>query len=119
MPTYRVNARAVAHAKKLIAAGKYVLESDWGETQPSAADENRYLKKHSWPEYGEWHLGLTEGPDDETKARYAFVFGDFERIHRSGIIACHYRAAEYRHKQVELAAHRLLQVLDKKAFPPG
>jgi hypothetical protein len=41
------------------------------------------------------------------------VFGDFERIHRSGIIACHYRAAEYRHKQVELAAHRLLQYFDK------
>jgi hypothetical protein len=119
MPTYRVNARAVAHAKRLIAAGKYVLESDLGEVQPRAKDENRYLKKHSWPEYAEWHLGLTEGPDDQTKARYAFVFGDFERIHRSGIIACHYRAAEYRHKQVELAAHRLLQVLDKKAFPPG
>ena len=61
-----------------------------------------------------WHLGLTEGATDETKARYAFVFGDFKRIHRSGIIACHYRAAEYRHKEIELAAHRLLQYLDKK-----
>jgi hypothetical protein len=30
-----------------------------------------------------------------------------------GIIACHYRAAEWRHKDVELAAHELLQLLDK------
>jgi hypothetical protein len=114
MPTYKVNRRAVAHAKKLVDAGRYVVDSDWGEAQPGADDENRYLKSHSWPEYSAWHLGLTEGANDDTKARYAFVFGDFKRIHRSGIIACHYRAAEWRHKEVELAAHRLLQYLDKK-----
>jgi hypothetical protein len=114
VPTYTVNRRAVAAAKRLIDAGKIVEESDWGEVQPKADDENRFLKSYSWPDYAEWHLALTDGASDETKARYAFVFGDFKRIHRSGIIACHYRAAEYRHKQVELAAHRLLQYLDKK-----
>jgi hypothetical protein len=30
----------------------------------------------------------------ETKARYAFVHGDFRHLHRSGLIACAYRAAE-------------------------
>jgi hypothetical protein len=38
-------------------------------------------------------------------------------VHRSGIIACHYRAAEWRHKAVELAAHELLQRLDGVAAP--
>jgi hypothetical protein len=114
MASYKVNRKAVAHAKQLIDAGKYVVDSDWGEVQPNADAENRYLKSHSWPEYGAWFLALTEGANDETKARYAFVFGDFEKIHRSGIIASHYRAAEWRHKEVELAAHRLLQYLDKK-----
>lgn len=70
---------------------------------------------HSWAEYAEWHLGLTDGPADETKARYAFVYGDFRRIHRTGLIACVYRAAEWRHKAVELAAHDLLQHLDRKS----
>jgi hypothetical protein len=99
----------------MIDAGQYVLESDWGEVQPRAEDENRFLESHSWADYALWHLGLTEGASDETKARYAFVYGDFERVHRPGIIACHYRAAEYRHKEIELAAHRLLQYLDKRA----
>jgi hypothetical protein len=45
----------------------------------------------------------------------AFVFGDFRRVHRSGLIACHYRAAEWRHKEIELAAHELLQELDTAA----
>ena len=113
MATYTVNKRAVAHARKLIDARQYVLDSDWGERQPSADDENRYLKSHDWDEYAEWHLGLTDGATDETKGRYAFVYGDFRRIHRTGLIACEYRAAEWRHKAVELAAHDLLQRLDR------
>jgi hypothetical protein len=110
--SYSVNPRAVARAERLIDARQYVLRSEWGDVQPSAADENAYLESHPWEEYAEWHLGLTEGARDGTKARYAFVYGDFRRIHRSGIIACHYRAAEWRHKEIELAAHELLQRLD-------
>ena len=92
-----------------------MLESDWGDAQPRAADENAFLETHSWQEYGEWHLGLTAGADEETKARYASVVGDFRRLHRSGLIACQYRAAEWRHEEVELAAHELLQLLDRKS----
>jgi hypothetical protein len=111
--TYAVNPRAVVRARELIRSRQYVLDSDWGDTQPKAAAQNAFLQNHSWDEYGEWHLGLTEGPPDETKARYAFVYGDFRRLHRSGIIACHYRAAEWHHKEIELAAHELLQLLDE------
>jgi hypothetical protein len=113
MARYVVNERAIARAERLIRARQYVLRSDWGEVQPSADDENRFLERHPWDEYGEWHLGLTVGASDETKARFAFVFGDFRRIHRSGIIACHFRAAEWRHKEIELAAHDLLQLIDR------
>jgi hypothetical protein len=112
MASYSVNERPVARARRLIDARQYVLASDWGEVQPSADDENAFLEAHSWDDYAEWHLGLTDGASDQTKARYGFVYGDFRRVHRSGLIACHYRAAEWRHKAVELAAHDLLQHLD-------
>ena len=112
MAKYTVNERAVARARQLIEARQYVLESDWGDAQPRARDENAYLASHSFEEYAEWHLGLTEGAGEETKARHAFVYGDFRRLHRMGLIACHYRAAEWRHKEIELAAHELLQYLD-------
>jgi hypothetical protein len=112
MATYRVNAAAIAHAERLIDARQYVLVSDWGTAQPRAADENAYLDGHSWDEYAAWHLGLNEGAKDGTKARYGFVYGDFRRVHRMGLISCHYRAAEWRHKEIELAAHDLLQRLD-------
>jgi hypothetical protein len=110
--SYSVNDRALAHARELIDKRLYVVESDWGSVQPRANDENSYLSSHSWDEYAEWHLGLTDGARDQTKARYAFVYGDFRRVHRMGVISCHYRAAEWRHKEIELAAHELLQYLD-------
>ena len=115
MPRYELNERAFEHATRLIEARRYVLRSDWGERQPRAVDQNRFLKTHDWDEYAAWHLGLTDGANDETKARHAFVYGDFRRVHRTGIIAVHFRAAEWRHKEIELAAHELLQILDKRA----
>jgi hypothetical protein len=114
MATYRVNPAAVERCRRLIDGRQYVLDSDWGDVQPRADDENAYLERHSWDEYAEWHLALTDGAGDETKARYAFVYGDFRRVHRTGLIACLYRAAEWRHKDVELAAFDLLQRLDTK-----
>jgi hypothetical protein len=112
MASYSVNERGIAHARRLIDARQYVLRSDWGTVQPRAEDENAFLASHSWEDYAEWHLGVTHGASARTKARYAFVYGDFRRIHRMGLIACQYRAAEWRHKEIELAAHELLQRLD-------
>jgi hypothetical protein len=112
---YELNEAAVAYARRLIDARQYVLDSDWGAVQPKADAQNAYLDKHDWDEYAAWHLGLTIGAADETKARYAFVYGDFRRLHRTGLIACVYRASEFRHKDVELAAHDLLQYLDARA----
>jgi hypothetical protein len=113
MASYSVNPTAVSKARALIDGRQYVLDSDWGEAQPDAAAQNAFLETHSWEEYAQWHLGLTEGASDETKARHAFVYGDFRRVHRTALIACVYRASEWRHKDVELAAHDLLQYLDK------
>jgi hypothetical protein len=113
MAKYIVNDDGVAKARELIDARQYRVRSRWTDVQPRAVEQNAFLKAHGWDEYGAWHLGLTEGRPDETKARYAFVFGDFRRLHRMGLIACLYRAAEWEHKDVELAAHDLLQYLDK------
>ena len=115
MATYTVNPDAVAHARDLIDRRQYVLDSDWGDVQPRAEAQNAFLGRHSWEEYAAWHLGLTEGAADQTKARYAFVYGDLRRVHRTGLIACVYRAAEWRHKKIERAAYDLLQYLDAAA----
>ena len=113
MATYTVNRRAVAKARALIDSQQYRVRSRWADVQPRADDQNAFLDAHSWDEYGAWHLGLTDGAPDETKGRYAFVFGDFRRLHRMGLIACYYRAAEWEHTDVQVAAHKLLLHLDR------
>lgn len=114
MASYEVNKAGVAKAEALIDARQYIVRSRWTDARPSADDENAYLESHTWEEYGEWHLGLTQGAGDDTKARYGFGFGDFRRLHRTGLLACRYRAAEWDHKEIEFAAHHLLQRLDAR-----
>ena len=115
MASYTVNKAAVTKCRELIDTRQYVLESEWQAAQPRADDQNDFLERHGWDEYAAWHLGLTNGAADETKARHAFVYGDFRRVHRTGLITCVYRASEWRHKAVELAAHDLLQHLNAAA----
>ena len=63
MAKYSVNRQGVEHIRALIDKRQYVLDSDWGECQPDAEAQNAYLDRHGWPEYGAWHLGLTEGAE--------------------------------------------------------
>jgi hypothetical protein len=113
LATYSVNKRAVVKARRLIDARQYQVRSRWADVQPRAAEQNAFLKANGWAEYASWHLALTDGAPDETKSRYAFVFGDFHRLHRMGLISCYYRAAEWEHTAVMRAAHNLLLYFDK------
>ena len=113
MPKYLVNEAAVAKAEELIEARQYVVRSEWSEVQPTAADENEFLERNGWEAYSLWHLGLTDGAQDETKARHAFVFGDLRRLHRSGLMACRFRATQWDHKEIELASMSLDDLIEK------
>ena len=48
MATYSVNETGVKRAEARIKARQYVVDSDWGDVQPSADDENAFLEIHSW-----------------------------------------------------------------------
>ena len=109
----KANRRAIRKAKELIEARQYVLDSSWGEENPGAGEENAYLEGHGWDAYGEWHLGLDEAAGEETKERYSFPYGDFRRVHRSGLVAAKQRAAQRDYRDIERAADELLGLLDK------
>ena len=113
MASYSLNDAGVARCRELIAGRQYVLDSEWSDVQQDAQAQNDHLDRRGWDDYGAWHLGLTDGANEETKARFAFAYGDFRRVHRSALIACVFRAAQWRHTAVDLAAHQLLQELDE------
>src|SRR4029453_18298419 len=87
--------------QNLVREGHYVLDDreDWSEHQPSTQDENKFIVEHGWGEYSLWHLGIDDEEDVDTKARYRFPYGDFKKVHRSGVIAAKVRAAQIRRHQ--------------------
>ena len=122
MASYSVNPEGVAWAQRLIDSGQYVLDSDWGNVQPRAREQNAFVKSHSWDEYAQWHLVLTDGAAGQTKARYAFAYGDFRRLHRHPIADEHHVADDvapgdrligrYAGQNDRGDAERLLQLAD-------
>ena len=110
----QVNEKALYKAKSLIGSRQYVLDSAWEEAQPTAESENAFLARQSWKAYSWWHLGIDPGASEETKGRHTFPFGDFRRVHRSGLIAAKQRASQYGHVEVAKAADALLELLDAK-----
>ena len=110
----RLNQAGRRKAKSMIESSQYVLDSSWTEANPSADEENAYLENHSWTDFGEWHLGIDERAAEETKDRYGFPYGDFRRVHRSGLIAAKQRAAQNDYADIEQAADALLSLLDEQ-----
>jgi len=106
--------RAFEHAKKLISEGNVVLDErdDWSEHQPSAQQENEFIRVHGFDEYAKWFLGIDDEAGEHTKGRYKFPFGDFENVHRCGVLAAESRAGQYKYYDIENAAAHLHGMLD-------
>ncbi|HEX5013851.1 MAG TPA: hypothetical protein VFV72_06780 [Candidatus Limnocylindrales bacterium] len=111
----RRNETAYEHARKLIAEGRAVIDErdDWSEHQPSAQQENDFIRDHGWKAYARWYLGINEEATEQTKERYEFPYGDFEKVHRCGVLAAESRAGQYDHPDIEAAAAHLHGMLDE------
>jgi hypothetical protein len=112
----KLNRTAFEHAKELIDQRRFVFDERdaWSEHQPSAEDENEFIREHGFGEYGKWYLGINEEKDEDTKARYEFPYGDFEDVHRCGVLSAESRAGQYKHFDIENAAAHLHGMIDAK-----
>jgi hypothetical protein len=102
------------HARKAVAERQVVADDRdaWSEHRPSAEAENRFIEEHGWRQFGRWHLAIDDEQDDETKGHYKFPYGDFDKVHRCGVLAAESRAGQYGYTDVELAAAHLHGALD-------
>jgi hypothetical protein len=109
-----LNNRALDHARTLIRDHHVVLDDrdEWSEHRPSAREENRYLEEHGFREYGRWYLGVDDEFDADTKSHYKFPYGDFENVHRCGVLAAEARAGQRKYDDIETAAAHLHGMLD-------
>lgn len=114
--TTTLNKSSYAWARDQIKKGNVVADQrdDWSEHQPSTRQENEFIEAHGWDEYANWHLGVDDEASEQTKARYKFPFGDFEKVHRCGLLAAEVRAGQNKYGDIEDAAIRLRQMIDKQ-----
>jgi hypothetical protein len=111
----KLNRKAYAQAKQLIEDDKVVLDDRdaWSEHQPTAEQENEFIRLHGFDEYGKWHLGLDDEKDEETKGRYKFPYGDFKKVHLCGVLSAESRAGQYKYDDIERAAHHLHEMMNQ------
>jgi hypothetical protein len=104
----KLNKRAFKHASELIGNWQVVLDKGdaWSEHQPSAKRESAFIRLDGFAEYGKWYLGIDEEKGEQTKGRYKFPYGDFEKVHQCGVLDAESRAGQYKyHDIVNAAAH--------------
>jgi hypothetical protein len=101
-------------AQKLVADGNAVLDDrdGWSQHRPSAKAQNEFIEQHGYAEYGRWHLGIDDEARPETKARYKFPYGDFQDVHRCGVLAAESRAGQRKYFDIESAAAHLHGMLE-------
>ncbi len=111
----KLNQKAFDHAKRLIEDGKLAYDDrdSWSEDQPTTEQENGFIKDHGFAEYGKWYLGINTDEGEDTKGRYEFPYGDFERVHRCGVLSAESRAGQYKHADIENAASHLHDMIEK------
>jgi hypothetical protein len=115
--TVKLNGRAYEHAKRLIEEGKFIDDERdaWSDHHPSTRTENEFIEKNGFLEYSKWFLAVNDEYEEESRRHYEFPYGDFENVHRCGILAAESRAGDSKHFDVENAAADLLAVIDKQA----
>ena len=113
MTSYRVNEDAVRTARRLIDDGKVDRDTEWSDAAPSTDRENEVVDSDGYDGFGRWHLAVDPEASEQTKGRYAFPYGDFEKVVRAALIAAKQRAAQNDHDEIEAAADDLLQRVDE------
>lgn len=110
---YRVNDAGVAKARQMIDANQYDVDAEWSDAAPSTEESNAKIDRDGYEGYGEWHLALDTEASEQTKDRYGFPYGDFQRVVRSALIHAKQRASQNGHDEVEKAAGEVLDHLDE------
>jgi hypothetical protein len=64
-------------------------------------------------------FGVNDEKPEDTKGHYEFPYGDFSKVHRCGVLTAESRAGQYKHYDIENAAHHLHGMMDAHKAAPA
>lgn len=97
---WRTNDRAKRHALEMVRRGR-VSNADWDVTE---AERELLGDPPDWERYALWHLAHDPEADPETKAAYAYPYGDGEAVFRRAVASIKARAAQQGEDEIRAAA---------------
>src|SRR6266542_1506083 len=74
----------------------------------------KLIERRAFGEYATWYLGVDDEVPDGRKSRHRFPYGDFEKVHRCGVLSAEVRAAQNEYYDIEVAAAHLHGLLDAR-----
>jgi hypothetical protein len=71
---------------------------------------------HGFTEYSKRYLWVDDEVGEGRKGPYKFPYGDFESVHRCGVLTVESRAGQYKYYDIENAAAHLHGMIDNASF---
>lgn len=109
----RVNTRATAFAEDEIGAGHYRTNTLWNDVRPSDSAAERFRAASRPDDYARWFLVEDTAVPADSPARFQLPIGDFNSIHRSGLMAARDYAEQHGLDDVAEAADELVFFFDR------
>ena len=108
----KLNLDAYKQAESLVLQAKVDMLTAWSSAKPSQKTEEEFLGKHNREAYGKWFLGIGQG--ENSRAQYDFLYGDFEKVYRSALVAIKEIAERDNYADIATAVKELLRQIDKE-----
>lgn len=108
-----LNREGLENARRLLDEGKYIINTSWRTAQPTEQAESEFLDQQGEAEYAKWFLGIDTDASEGSKERYKFPYGDFRKVHQSGLVAARQRAAQNDYTDIYEGAGELLDIFDR------
>ena len=109
----QLNQQALEHARRLLDDDQYMINTVWRTSAPTPEQERRFAESHGWDDYSKWYLGVDPDAPVDSIERYKFPYGNFQKLHRSGVIAAKQRAAQNQYDDIVEGTDVLLDLLDR------
>jgi hypothetical protein len=109
-----LNYNAYKQAESIVLRAKVDSASIWSLAKPDQNAENEFLRKQGWQSYGKWFLAYDPSKEEGSKEYYQFLYGDFDKVHRSALVAIQEIAEEHNYADIKTAVKELLRQIDKE-----
>ena len=110
----KLNYEAFKQAESIILHGKVDMTSTWAKVMPPTDVQSAFQKKLGLEEYAKWFLAYDADEPEDSPKRFHHLIGDFDKVHRSALLAIRAVAEKENDNNILIAVKELMRQVDKE-----